>query len=108
VGWLIDRSISVIKKKTVLKLMDRTVYFPLLFHGMHSFPHLFFSALQHALIPLLPIETLRHTLLPRFRRLLRKAKSDYLLRATPPFVRLEQLGSHWTDFNEIPYLSIFF
>jgi hypothetical protein len=25
----------------------------------------------------------------------------------PPFVRMEQLGSHWMDFHEIWYLSIF-
>jgi len=24
-----------------------------------------------------------------------------------PYVRMEQLGSHWTDFHEILYLSIF-
>jgi hypothetical protein len=24
-----------------------------------------------------------------------------------PSVRMEQLGSHWTDFNEIWYVSIF-
>jgi hypothetical protein len=24
-----------------------------------------------------------------------------------PFVRMEHLGSHWTDFNEILYLSIY-
>jgi hypothetical protein len=24
-----------------------------------------------------------------------------------PFVRMEQLGSHWTDFHEIMYLNIF-
>jgi len=27
VGWLIDRSSSVISKKSVLKIMDRTAYF---------------------------------------------------------------------------------
>jgi hypothetical protein len=25
-----------------------------------------------------------------------------------PFVRMEQLSSHWTDFDEIWYLSFFF
>jgi len=47
---------------------------------------------------------------PNFR--VRKiAKSDYLLHHVclyiPSFVRMEQLGSHWTDFRELLYLSIF-
>ena len=75
-GWPIDRCNSVMLQKSVLKLMDRTVYFPLLLHGMQAFPHLFFSALRHALIPILPVDTLRHTLLPSFRRVLRNVKSD--------------------------------
>jgi len=63
--------------KLVLKLMDCTVYFPLLLHGMHSFPHSFFSAFRHALTAIYPINTLHHTPLPNFRCLLGIAKSDY-------------------------------
>jgi hypothetical protein len=32
---------------------------------------------------------------------LQKKKSDYYLRHVCPSVRMEQLGSHWTDFHEI-------
>jgi hypothetical protein len=35
------------------------------------------------------------------------AKSDYWLRHACLSVRMEQLGSHWRDFHEIWYLSIF-
>jgi hypothetical protein len=46
-----------------------------------------------------------------FRRVRKIAKSDYHLHHVCPSVRLsvqmKQLGSHWTDFNEISYLSIF-
>jgi len=35
-------------------------------------------------------------------------KSDCQPRHVCPSVRMEQLGSHWTDFHEILYLSIFF
>jgi hypothetical protein len=43
------------------------------------------------------------------------AKSDYELRrvclsvclSVRPSIRVEQLGSHWTDFHEIWYLSVF-
>ena len=38
-------------------------------------------------------------------RLPRNAKNG-LLASSPLSVRLEQLGSHWTDFHEICYLSI--
>ena len=44
------------------------------------------------------------------RRLRKTAKSDYELRhdflSVRPPVRMEQLGSHWTDFHEIWYLFI--
>jgi len=46
-----------------------------------------------------------------FRRVRKIARSDSLLRrvcrSTSLSVRMEQLGSHWTDFNGIWYLSIF-
>ena len=35
------------------------------------------------------------------------AKHDHLLRYVRPSVHMEQLGSHWMDFHEIWYLSIF-
>jgi hypothetical protein len=35
------------------------------------------------------------------------AKSDYQHRHVRPLARMEQLGSNWTDFQEIPYLRIF-
>jgi hypothetical protein len=35
-----------------------------------------------------------------FRRVRKIAKSDYELRHVRPSVRMEQLGSHWTDFDE--------
>jgi len=41
---------------------------------------------------------------------LRKATVGFVMcvcLAVRPSVRMEQLGSHWTDFNEIWYLSIF-
>jgi hypothetical protein len=37
---------------------------------------------------------------------LRKASFSFVMPAYP-YVRMEQLGSHWTDFHEILYLSIF-
>jgi len=40
-----------------------------------------------------------------FRRVLKIAKSDYQLHVCPS-VHMEQLGSHWTDFNEVLYLNI--
>jgi len=36
-----------------------------------------------------------------FRRVRKIAKSDYQLRHVCPSVRMEQLGSHWTDHHEI-------
>jgi len=36
-----------------------------------------------------------------------RAKSDYMLRHVCSSVRMEKLGSHWTDIQEIWYLSIF-
>jgi len=36
---------------------------------------------------------------------LRKATISFVM-SVRPFVRMEQLGSHWTDFHEI-YMSIF-
>ena len=50
-----------------------------------------------------------------FRRLLKIAKSDYWLRhaclsvrsPVRPSARIEHLGSYWTDFHDILYLSIF-
>jgi hypothetical protein len=51
----------------------------------------------------------------RFRRVCEFAKSDYYLRhvcmsvclSARPSVRIEWLGSHWTNFHEIWYLSTF-
>ena len=40
-----------------------------------------------------------------FRRVRKIAESDYQPRHVCPSVRLEKLGSHWTDFHEIIYLS---
>jgi predicted metalloenzyme YecM len=37
----------------------------------------------------------------QFRRILKITKSDYELRHVCLSVRIEQLGHHWTDFNEI-------
>ena len=37
---------------------------------------------------------------------LRKATVSFVM-SVCPFVRMEQLGSHWTDFHEILFLSIF-
>jgi hypothetical protein len=34
-------------------------------------------------------------------------KSDYWLRHVSLTVRMEQLGSHWTDFQETGYLRVF-
>jgi hypothetical protein len=46
-----------------------------------------------------------------FSRFRKTAKSDYQLRpvclSACQSVRMELLGSHWSDFNEILYLSIF-
>jgi hypothetical protein len=42
-----------------------------------------------------------------FTRVRKISKSDYWLRHVCPSVRMEQLGSHRTDFNEIWYLSVF-
>ena len=41
-----------------------------------------------------------------FRHFRKIAKRDYWLHVCPS-VRMEHLGSHWTDFHEILYLSIF-
>jgi len=40
---------------------------------------------------------------------LRKVTISFIMSiclSVPPSVRMEQLGSHWTDFHEILYLSI--
>jgi len=42
-----------------------------------------------------------------FRRVSKISKSDYYLRHVCPSVRLGQLGSQWTDFHEVRYLSNF-
>jgi hypothetical protein len=34
-------------------------------------------------------------------------EKEYQLRHVRPFVRMEQLGLHWTDFHEIWFLSSF-
>jgi hypothetical protein len=39
--------------------------------------------------------------IPVFRRVRKIAKSDYQLRHVCLFVRMQQIGSHWTDFNDI-------
>ena len=38
---------------------------------------------------------------PVFRRVCKIAKIDYELRLVCPYVRMEQVSSHWTDFHEI-------
>jgi hypothetical protein len=42
-----------------------------------------------------------------FSRVREIANSDCYIRHVCPSVRIEQLGSHWTDFHEIWYLSTF-
>ena len=42
------------------------------------------------------------------KRLLKTAKSGYWLPHVCPSVRIEKLGSQWTNFHEICYLSTFF
>ena len=42
-----------------------------------------------------------------FKNVRKIAKSGYELRHVYPSVRVEQLGSHWTEFHEKPYLRIF-
>jgi hypothetical protein len=42
------------------------------------------------------------------RRVRKIAKIDYWHRRVCPSIRIEQLGSHWTDFHELLYLNIFF
>ena len=46
-----------------------------------------------------------YTLLSVFAKL-RKTTIRFVM-SVCPFVRIEQLGSHWTDFREIRYLIIF-
>jgi hypothetical protein len=41
------------------------------------------------------------------RRVRKVAKSDWYLRYVCLSVRMEELGSHWKDFHEVWYLSIF-
>jgi len=51
------------------------------------------------------VERLRNVpLLGAFAKLLKATIS--IVMSVCPFVRMEQLGSHWTDFHEICYLSI--
>ena len=50
-------------------------------------------------------EHARVTFLGAFAKL-RKATISFVI-SVPPSVRMEQLGSHWTDFREILYLNIF-
>ena len=42
-----------------------------------------------------------------YRRVRKIAKSDSYLCHVSPSVYMEQLGSHWTNFDEILYLSFF-
>jgi hypothetical protein len=42
-----------------------------------------------------------------FRRVRKMAKSDYKLRHVCPSFRMEQHGSHWTDFMKFGFLRIF-
>ena len=42
-----------------------------------------------------------------FRHVRKSAKSEYQLRHVRLSVRVEQLGPHWTEFDEIWHLSIF-
>jgi len=78
--------------------MCNTFEYPLIYlpHISVSFPQLDMQTL--------PQETLcsQFTSLFLIFRLLRKiAKSDYYLRHVCSYIRVEQLGSHWMDFNEI-------
>ena len=41
-----------------------------------------------------------------FRRVFKIARSDYTLRNVRLSVRMERIGSHWTDFHEIWYLRL--
>jgi hypothetical protein len=73
---------------------------------------------QCDMFPLLPFEThdldwlYRHYLVAKvvflgsFVKLLKATISCVM--SVRPFVHMEQLGSHWTDFHGIYYLSIFF
>ena len=57
-----------------------------------------------------PFKTHKYTAWAKYRTVMRVrkiAKSDYSLRHVRPSVRMQQLGSHWTDFHEIWHLSIF-
>jgi hypothetical protein len=66
---------------------------------------------QNVFFDVPPLVVLRN----RFRRLCKIAKCHYCLprvclsvcQSVLPSVRLEQLGSHWKDFRQILYLSIF-
>jgi hypothetical protein len=42
-----------------------------------------------------------------FMRFCKIAKSDYWFRHVCPSVHMKQLGSHWTRFHEVRYVSIF-
>jgi predicted glycosyl hydrolase (DUF1957 family) len=46
-------------------------------------------------------------LLVAFAKLKKKKSSINIVMSVRPFVRMEQLDSHWTDFREIWYLRIF-
>ena len=39
-------------------------------------------------------------------RVHKRAKGDYELRHACPYVRMEELGSQWSDFHKIWYLNI--
>jgi hypothetical protein len=73
-----------------------------------ALPHLevnYRRSLLQGLVLLSGDEKLSNT--PGIRRLRKSANSDYQFRHLCPFLRIELLASHWTDFREILYLSIF-
>ena len=54
-----------------------------------------------------PFRTVSGDCMPALRGVHKISKSDYRLLRACPSVRMEQLGSHWMDFYEIWYTSIF-
>jgi hypothetical protein len=56
--------------------------------------------------PPLTHRKVRHNILGRFQGCSQNCEKR-LLASSCPSVRVEHLGSHWTDFHEISYLRIF-
>jgi hypothetical protein len=75
-------------------------------HDYNSYNKNLFAESRYRIVKcLLTPSFLQHKSL--IRRVRKIAKSDYWLCHVCPSVRTEQLGSQWTDFHEILYLSIF-